>query len=106
MTLQEWIPNGASWINKATRPHLDKEVVREYSQFNCKRRYCIEENVHEHKLDNEDIGWEIFIEKLNQTTFTQNNIYSFCELEDGTLVGFNESPSHGWSFPTAKWKEN
>lgn len=85
MTLQEWIPDGTSFINKETKKHLDKEVKKEYSSVTD--------------------TYNNFYEKLySRTTFTQNHIHYFVELEDGTLVAHNENPSHGWSFPTGKWK--
>ena len=34
---------------------------------------------------------------------TQKNVYSWCILENGKAVGWNESPSHGWSFPVVKY---
>lgn len=103
MKLKDWSPiTNASWINKQTQPHLDKEVKIEFSEFKCRSR--IEETFKRKLDDNDDSGWNTYISMLNKTTFTQQNIYSFVELEDGTLVGFNESPSHGWSFPVGKWK--
>ncbi len=30
---------------------------------------------------------------------SQQNVHNWWTLEDGRCVGWNESPSHGWSFP-------
>lgn len=81
--LKGWIPQGTSFINKATKPHLDKQIINEFNM---------------HKDEEE------YRKALKDTTFHHKYLFSFVELEDGTLVGFNENPSHGWSFPTAKWK--
>ena len=93
----------ASWVNKGTEKHLNKTIVKEYSEFDCRKR--IQQETGELLSDDSDAGWSRYLKRLHQTTFTQQNIYTFVELEDGTLVGLNESPSHGWSFPTAKWKD-
>lgn len=29
----------------------------------------------------------------------QKNVFAWVELKNGRAVGWNESPSHGWSFP-------
>ena len=29
----------------------------------------------------------------------------WCELENGKAVGWNENPSHGWSFPVIKFEK-
>jgi hypothetical protein len=33
------------------------------------------------------------------------NVYSWCVLANGKAVGWNESPSRGWSFPVIKYTE-
>lgn len=44
-------------------------------------------------------------QKIKKYEITRLVIYS-SKLEDGTLVGLNENPSHGWLFPAGKWKTN
>jgi len=104
MKLKDWSPfKECSWINKGTLRHLDKEIKMEYGQFECKRR--LEEELGHTLPDTDDSGWDKYMELLPKTTFTHKNLYSFVELEDGTLIGWNESPSHGWSFPVGKWRK-
>lgn len=103
MKLKDWSPiKNASWVNKTTQRHLEKNVKREYSEFTYRKH--IEELEGIKLPDDNDDGWFMYLDSLNNTTFTHQNLYSFVELEDGTLVGFNENPSHGWSFPVGKWK--
>jgi hypothetical protein len=33
---------------------------------------------------------------------THKHVYNWCVLENGRSVGWNESPSRGWSFPVIK----
>lgn len=35
---------------------------------------------------------------------THKNVYVWYELKNGYAVGWNESPSRGWSFPVVKIK--
>jgi hypothetical protein len=34
----------------------------------------------------------------------QKNVYAWVQLANGKAVGWNESPSHGWSFPVITYK--
>lgn len=103
MKLKEWSPiKNADWVNKKTRKYLDNEVVKVYGQFECRKD--IEETMGFKLSDDNDAGWDLYLQKLSETTFTHQNIYSFVLLDNDKLVGFNESPSHGWSFPVGKWK--
>jgi hypothetical protein len=34
----------------------------------------------------------------------QKNVYLWVALENGKAVGWNENPSHGWSFPVVAFK--
>jgi hypothetical protein len=34
-----------------------------------------------------------------QTTYRHRNVMTWCLLDDGSAVGFNESPRSGFSFP-------
>lgn len=105
MKLKDWSPiKNASWVNKETQKHMKKEIKREFSQFSCKQR--IEEQRGEPLRDDDEQGWFDFLDALHKTNFIQKYIYSFVELEDGTLIGFNENPAHGWSFPVGKWDKN
>jgi hypothetical protein len=36
---------------------------------------------------------------------TQKNVHFWVELENGYIVGWNENPSRGWSFPVMKIPE-
>lgn len=38
MKLRDWTPiKEASNLNKSTKKHLDKEVIREYGEFPCRK---------------------------------------------------------------------
>lgn len=36
---------------------------------------------------------------------THKNVMSWCILENGYAVGWNENPSRGWNFPVIKMKD-
>lgn len=104
MKLSEWTYiKEASWINKATKKHLDKKIVKTYSENRL--RTLLENDPNVVLPKDSELPWDMYLATLKATTFTQQNIYVFVELEDGTLVALNESPTHGWSFPTGKFKD-
>ena len=82
ITLGEWLDNtGASWHNKYLDKWLDLKVTREISSAD------------------QDQNWHDYL-KLSRKYFPNHKyVFSFITLENGWAVGFNENPSHGWSFP-------
>lgn len=97
MRLKDWTPlKRASSINKATEKHLEKRIIEEYDSFSIDSNNEKYINIH----------WNEYINLLRQTTFNHKYMFSFVELEDGTLIGFNENPSHGHTFPVGNWKRN
>lgn len=83
MTLQEWLRNtGASSWNKYLDRWLDLEVTREF-----------------HGSEFEDEEWDDYMKLVNSYFPNHRHVFSFIILSNGWAVGWNENPSHGWSFP-------
>jgi hypothetical protein len=83
-TLHDWLPAGASLFNKRLTSYLNLKVVKEISSVG--------------------MDWYDYVQILhNEAPFKQKNIYSFCVLENGFAVGFNENEATGWTFPIVKY---
>ncbi len=76
ITVREWIAShsqyGTSEFEQQIRTYADKKIVAEYDGT---------------------------VVAFPQKRKTYGNVYNWVLLEDGTSVGWNESPSKGWSFP-------
>lgn len=75
-TVREWIAShcqhGTHEFDEQIRTYADKKIVTE--------------------IDGTVMAFP-------QTSKRYKNVYNWVLLEDGTSVGWNESPSRGWSFP-------
>jgi hypothetical protein len=72
-TLKQVMPSefmGCEYDNTYSRRYADKKVVSEHQAH------------------------------LQRWPGAQKNVHFWVTLENGQAVGWNESPSHGWSFPT------
>ena len=67
---------GGEYENSKAIKFADVEVIKEYESFN--------------------IPW----------IGTHKNVHVWFVLENGYAVGFNESPTRGWSFPVKRFKED
>jgi hypothetical protein len=78
ITLKEWAPAEfeQSFNDVRAYRYADVKVVEEFSMF-------------------EDDEWKPW-------PGTHKNVTSWCILENGYAVGWNENPSIGWSFPVVK----
>ncbi len=75
-TVREWISShcryGISEFEDQVRTYADKKIVREFDGT---------------------------VFAFPQTRRVFRNVMNWVLLEDGTCVGWNESPRSGWSFP-------
>lgn len=73
-TVAEWLTNiDKTFIHdEKLKPILDKTIVREYDGTT---------------------------HAFPQANRVYRNVFNWILLEDGTSVGWNESPRSGWSFP-------
>jgi len=73
--LRDWLPEGAE-VPKKVEKLLHTNVLKEYSL-------------------QQDEQWKPW-------PGTHKHVYSWCLLKNHCAVGWNESPSRGWSFPVLK----
>lgn len=78
-TLIDWAPRqfAIEYDNSKAFQLRDRKVVKEYSD--------------------RDADWKPW-------PGPQKNVYSWCILDNGYAVGWNESQTRGWSFPVVKLK--
>jgi len=76
------------------------KTVREWIESHCSNGIVEFEN-QIHTYADKKIVLEIsdLAKPFPQQTFKYRNVYNWVLLEDGTSVGWNESPRTGWSFP-------
>jgi hypothetical protein len=85
-TLREWINNNgddAFGVGKTVEPLLDLKVVREVSSV---------------RMDD----YDEYLVELRKSGIKTRNCHCFMVLENGQVVGFNENPARGWSYPLGK----
>jgi hypothetical protein len=81
-TLMDWAPREFQqgiWDDSPAWKFRDMKVIKEYSMFE------------------EDI-WKSW-------PGVHKNVKTWCILENGYAVGWNENGSRGWSFPVIKYKK-
>lgn len=88
MKVKDWLRNtGSSWYNKYLEKYMDVKIVKQVSSVG------------------DDDHWDKYLKLVHKYFPKHQNVYSFIVLENGWCVGWNENPSHGWSFPKSvkKW---
>lgn len=77
MKLIDVIPKDADgWALRQAEPHMEKTVTETIMGYDCR------------------------------FPFKHKNIHVWWILDDGTAVGWNESPTVGWGFPVKKIKQS
>lgn len=84
-TLGEWLPYEffEEFMDTPAAKLLDVPVIAEYDSLGFCGDY------------NEGEEWQ----------GKQQNVHTWCLLENGKAVGWNENPSRGWSFPVITYKK-
>lgn len=75
MKLKDWLPREFfnEYMDSSAAKYLEVDVVASHSSYS----------------DTNYKSW----------CGPHKNVHAWCELSNGKLVGWNENPSRGWSFP-------
>jgi hypothetical protein len=81
-TVKEWVASNVTYggtieFDEQIRTYADKKIIKHFD------------------------GTEL---AFPQNSYTYRNVMNWVLLEDGTSVGWNESPRSGWSFPRSSKK--